>query len=1587
MAYGGRTPEGFTGEWKFWIEDKAKRASNDDFEVPNYNPDFVFDFLEFLEGDPGYQESLTRTIALERPTGLFLSQKIIQAGGETTSRATLVAELQKDPGSQDRETATKRYEDLYGNATSFCAEALYKDNMGFSATDRSGYYTGDGEKLTPTTVIAMVHGVEMVRAIRLYGGELVLVNDTDPNVTSQAIIPQSTLDSLNARPLDDSAWGPWGEDLAKVSSMYVKDDSVAAGYRVKRASGVEAVMTPKELTAAKMISTWYRAERVPPTCKGSPGEIAFRAGEFIENRTANCINSTDPLLEACVGGKSLHLQQQGAYYAGAFNGAYLRSTPGAPLPTAYKNNANAVRIAYMEFREDFVAAMQHCHNGLISNEKNWNEAFAKLENVPDDMKKYHPNFLKQFDATNADKSATIRSRIWRVPGTGATESGEAADNWLAGGDCAYCKCPGNNKKGGTLDCGGVPIIDAVEYSLQLMGWGQGANTSLQAVVYHPVVTMGVTAQAALTTRLESAAIAVKVGHGAYAASHTTSLHRTIAPGKKTLLQFAIEKYTEWLRYRCFYIEREDNQFDETKYADLLKDPDAEFARVAAERQKNVDRAKVRGDIALGIVQKAAFREQCFMLSKVFSLVNYKKVKLDSVWGKKLPYVLADTYHKAGTAEEPCVQLDPKTDFTNASLQVDGSAFGFMNLLTADPKMMPLYQAHHSQLSMLQPLMRFFKVTEDTVNGEERTSEQEIDFDAYETNYPAIFDPQQMMKSANQRGHGVGVKSFDFTYDGSNPFAVKKSIKAKLVIFANSFDELMRIRGTQKKPYRYVDLALKTGGPRIGDVVPAGYRRGNSQENASEDPLDCIPISNGLGGDQEAANLTSDLDPLDKLNFRLKAVVGYSPPPPLTDQTFWHIDNRGNRIGDYLSHGDTASSQYNSIEAAVNSSFVSLNLTPTTHDFKFDEMGRVTFTINYLAYIEDFFDDRHFNIFTDLDIAKWMLFRRLRMDKLKKACKSEEINKIKEEEKDEVEDLKLESMKILTQRLFNSGRVHYLNISYAQLREWKSKGPYADMGDLSAVSGQSGLNITEAKDATARIVQDAESKSKEAGDDDEGTAQSKRLFTKYVNDYKDQNIPYFYVADLVDTILEGIDAYMSEEGMQAIIQDISEKDGLPGTGKEFITECDKAYEVYKLKKFAEQFRRYRTVLGPVEIVNPIDVSKSLFVNLGDIPVSIKYFNEWLTAKLLKKDRAVYTLPRFLNDFFNHLLRNFLNNDTCFNYNIKQKIKLNQAALTDYCSLQDIALADRMREAGTGAPGVPVDTLTSKTMAANYHRQRAGLGGLYVPLRLVPAPEGAATIVQAGGFGSEGQMRPPILNISGPNSDNSRNIATAQGANGGIENETNYMVFYAGRSKPTELMRGHLPTDMRNGIMHYNQGQDVGIVKTIDLKKTSSPGLAEVRFEQDGYEGLEQLRVLYDATISTFCLPNVMPGQYLYVDPRGFSPSEGATYGEKFDLTRFGIGGYFMAHKVEHSLGLGVAQTTIHAKWVAEVTKETAAPGAEVADPIPGNEDADPRDAALVSKCSQHRLERKAAAAGGATMMHRTNTDNGAAADTVATPPTE
>lgn len=773
-----------------------------------------------------------------------------------------------------------------------------------------------------------------------------------------------------------------------------------------------------------------------------------------------------------------------------------------------------------------------------------------------------------------------------------------------------------------------------------------------------------------------------------------------------------------------------------------------------------------------------FKAQCLLLAKILELSEIKKTQIEVVKPKKLP-------RRDGTQ--------------NACLMVDGDPYGFINRLTQSPSHRPFFEMKSEQISNLQPMIRLYKIKTDAKG---KSYQQELKFDSYAKDVKTVFQEK------SKRGFGAGVKNFNFTYDGSNPFAVKKSIKAQLTIFANSFDELLTERPADIGPaYRYADLALKTGKP----------------------------------ADDSKKTTTNT----DKLDFRLKAVVGWALP----------------------SGGGKSGATAKNLRAAVYDSFVTLNLTPTTHEFNIDDTGRVTFVINYLAYIEDFFDQPQFNIFAHNPTAWAQLSRRLKWASLKRTDKSCGANTIKEDKKKLAEDgaiirEKRASLMQIVQDLLNGGHIQNIEMTETEVAHFKEKGPFFESKNAKKTKfevdadGRIKSSLQKALNQNAAAAVSTGEDEKKAYD---------LAISQVTTDSTKQYLSFFYLSSLVDVILMGI-----EENLKFMQEELAANKNM------FSDQGLVAQEKENYRKFQEQFKRYRVLLGPLEVQNvALAPYGSRFVNLGDIPISVDYFLQWMTDKLLKKEETVYHLPKFLNDLINHFVRNFLNEDSCFSMNLKQKVRVNQAAITSY------------QVSKRGGDEI------SNMIRSQSGRSRKGLSRAII-----------------GNWGSGARFQPPLLNISG--------VRGTPISDYGVAKETNYMVFFAGRTQPTEAMKGDRSADERRGIFHYSIGRDSGIVKKINLQKTDSKYLKELRFEQEGFDGLEQLREVYDVEIESFANPHAFPGTYIFVEPRGFAPNTTrAKGGNAFDLTRYGIGGYHMIISSTHTFEPGRADSTIRAKWVAEI----------------------------------------------------------------------
>jgi len=843
-------------------------------------------------------------------------------------------------------------------------------------------------------------------------------------------------------------------------------------------------------------------------------------------------------------------------------------------------------------------------------------------------------------------------------------------------------------------------------------------------------------------------------------------------------------------------------------------------------------------------QQTIFNEQCFLLSYVSKMSDYKK-RRDKGAGIMTGSIPTDP----NSTISPAKAVPYYNGSANSSLLLDGDPYGFLNVLTQNEHQKVFFNMESQVLNHLQPMIRLYKIE---YNRNNKPTETEFKFDS---NQKLL---ENVLNSKLKRGYGAGIKSFDFAYEGSNPFSVKKSIKATLKIFANSMSELFENRGSSTKPWSYIDLALKTR---------------QSQQSDTK----CK-----VGGPIQKSTALKQQN-LDKLNFRLKAVVGWARPNgegPWSRYSYLTDDENRNR--QFLMDG-------------ISNSYTTLNLTPTVHHFEFDELGRVILSIDYFAFIEDYFDSPVFNIFAGTGTTLTQIVRTAQLNHYSQACKPEDLKTIKESLAENAADEKATALTSLIKNLKAKKRIYYIKLPYRQIAHFNSKGPFYNFEADQGV----GFSIKSDSQNSTDVVNSMETafSTYTFGDNSSGgvTEDDRKVFRSSLMADNPQliNLSFFYVSDLIDSVLEALEVELKTLPAQL-------ENELDQTAD--ITACEKTLQKDKYARAYQNFKQLRILLGPVEFVNQGANNNaslggpSLFVNFGDMPISVKYFIEYLAAQMLKKDRSTYNLTTFLNDLFNKLVREFLNEESCFDWNIKQKVRVNQSTLTSYPKSRSYDNVSR--------------SMIRKSNA------RINLS----------------------------QLSKPILNISGPE---------GPAPSGNVAREMNYFVYFAGRTAPAELMKGKKRQDERKGIFHYTLGRDRGLIKNIQLSKTDSRGLAEVRFEQDGYDGLKQLRVVYDVTINSYAEVKAFPGTYIYVDPRGFDPSSTTREGDMMNITEYGIGGYFMIVKSEHSFGPGKAETTIYAKWVNAVADTYEQQGA------------DPNDTtapATLSRCSTSLAARRTNAEG-------------------------
>ena len=921
-------------------------------------------------------------------------------------------------------------------------------------------------------------------------------------------------------------------------------------------------------------------------------------------------------------------------------------------------------------------------------------------------------------------------------------------------------------------------------------------------------------------------------------------------------------------------EQNKNLSDEQKdqrAKDLLK--------AAEEARKQTNEVKQ----TLAPAKSIEFKQQQLLQAKLLDIIKHRHAitEFDPERQKTYPYVEGSP---------------------NASIMLHGDPATCINDLLVYQDTETFFRMKSQDIASLQPEIRFFKVTSDPETKKDRNVEILFDTALSRSSLNSL------LRRKNKRGTGVGIREFDITFDGKDVFAAKKSFKASLTIFANSFEELFKPRGGRLSPYRYIDLALKTG-KRLNDAV-------KNKTNP-----------------QKTDVLTEDLARLD---FSIKVKLGLKEPKTL------------------------AARSVSGLRGAIKRNTITLHLVPTIHSFDFNQDGSVVFKVEYLPFNNQRFAAQTFDIFRDTDSLKKEFDKQVQLKHSLRNCKVPEIKKnINSQTGDAGEKggeagTRQDAISSIIRSLHANKRVNYLQVHPEVLEKFTKNANSLSFEEILELSKGAEFLGNEGKpDGLEGDIKK-----------DVNNPKPTPIIKTKVNSPTINVIPYVFVSDIIDAVLANITKSVSPEEITSVSkffdstlgtkkQEITENlralqdeyvdkvvDSIYGDGSSlqnpeeanrnaietafldmYIEEQSQELEdieslqelaqemVEDFKKDSEDFRKFRVVLGPVELVDPFDPENITIASLGDVPISLPYLQEFLIAETLKNNSKRMTLSGFLNKIMNKLVKNALSDDSAFGGMLKQKVRLSKTEVScvnkHSTKMDDLTFLmkqtnkmleenyDQYVKKATGftaddwSKADISDRLTAANVAINPRTSRAFINHLTTP------------ILETAGIGA----------VEDPTS-------TAA-----VDLEMNYLIFHVTRTTFIGNYLGNRADDAERGVHHYAIGRDRGIIKEISLTRDSRPGVREARFEQEGFDGLSQLREVYNVDVDCYANFNVFPGTKIFVDPRGWIPNlDAATIsdlGSIESLTNLGIGGYYDVQKVTHKFGYGVFDTKFDAKWTAEI----------------------------------------------------------------------
>ena len=518
-------------------------------------------------------------------------------------------------------------------------------------------------------------------------------------------------------------------------------------------------------------------------------------------------------------------------------------------------------------------------------------------------------------------------------------------------------------------------------------------------------------------------------------------------------------------------------------------------------------------------------------------------------------------------------------------------------------------------------------------------EQEIPFRTYTDRG----DISSMTNGTFGRLPGAGLKSFSWGLEGMQPGDVDNNITAKLVLHFQSLYDLFRYN-------------MKDGKAQAGIEGQAGYLdliigAGTSLKVKGADTTKSPDQKSGTSG---GACVGTDGDKYDGVRFRIKAVAGWSTPPNFTSL---HIPGYTNK-------------QLKDMERALEKSRTTLFLQIESHAINFLEDGAVELSIDYRAALSGIMTAPNADIFGPKsenaaaikavkkalqggdvsDEGKATLEKHadtLGLDSGdidyitnpdKKATKRTKKKKnLLESIKETEEGDRIEKHERFLNGLYESGKIYRINLDKGDLHteSWDSLTP-AERVRRAVETDKAFDKKGDNKDI------ETDDASREAAGDEKSAEKEDAKNTKKAAKNKVKSISYFYLGDLLDNIL----SQLTDVDFEFMLTDVEVIDPLKyfRTVRSAEGDCPGDPSVIKGLEGVDPFR-FKENLG---------ITKK--INIGQIPISLKVFQQWFLNNVIKKDRDHYFLLQFIKDICAGLITRAYSSE-CFGKSMQFRLTFN------------------------------------------------------------------------------------------------------------------------------------------------------------------------------------------------------------------------------------------------------------------------------------------------------------------------------------------